>query len=312
MAIVPTGIPAGICTIDSSESWPLSAFDCTGTPRRAARVFAAVMPGRCAAPPAPAMMTFRPRSAAVSAYSNSRSGVRCADTTRTSCATPSDSSVSLACRIVSQSERDPMMMPTATPVASSAHAGILTASSAAYRPAERHREVWFERIEHGTEQGLPGALFLSVAAIRDRGQHSCSRTSGAGRADRRSRTLSIAPSPFVRTSRSRQRSACLEVADCAALDTGFLRSVVRAPRMAELVSTFMSSLAMYCFWRRSASRDRIRPRCLDRRQRAVRRVRGSLNLVVASRPSSLLAERPSPPAPRVSCSLLLGFESVNG
>ena len=43
------------------------------------------MPGRCAAPPAPAMMTSRPRARAPAAYSNSRSGVRCADTTRTSC-----------------------------------------------------------------------------------------------------------------------------------------------------------------------------------------------------------------------------------
>ena len=32
MASVPTGMPAGICTIDSSESWPDSAFDSTGTP----------------------------------------------------------------------------------------------------------------------------------------------------------------------------------------------------------------------------------------------------------------------------------------
>ena len=47
-----------------------------------------------------------------SAYSNSRSGVRWAETTRTSLDTPSWSSVSLARRMVSQSERDPMMMPT--------------------------------------------------------------------------------------------------------------------------------------------------------------------------------------------------------
>src|SRR5690606_33022036 len=32
MAMVPTGTPAGICTMDSRESMPLSMRDCTGTP----------------------------------------------------------------------------------------------------------------------------------------------------------------------------------------------------------------------------------------------------------------------------------------
>jgi hypothetical protein len=57
-------------------------------------------------------MTSRPRPAAELAYSNSRSGVRWADTTRTSCGTPSASSVATACVIVSQSDREPMMTPT--------------------------------------------------------------------------------------------------------------------------------------------------------------------------------------------------------
>jgi phosphoribosylcarboxyaminoimidazole (NCAIR) mutase len=34
---------------------------------------------KCAAPPAPAMITLSPRSLAVFAYSNIKSGVRCAD-----------------------------------------------------------------------------------------------------------------------------------------------------------------------------------------------------------------------------------------
>ena len=65
IASVPTGMPFGICTIDSSESTPVQRAS-TKPARRApaARVFAAVMPGRCAAPPAPAMMTCSPRSAA--------------------------------------------------------------------------------------------------------------------------------------------------------------------------------------------------------------------------------------------------------
>ena len=76
MAKVATGIPAGICTMESSESMPFSAFDCTGTPNTGRLVLAAVMPGRCAAPPAPAMMASRPRARAPAAYSNNRSGVR--------------------------------------------------------------------------------------------------------------------------------------------------------------------------------------------------------------------------------------------
>ena len=76
IANVATGTPAGICTIDSSESRPPSDFDCTGTPRTGRVVLAAVMPGRCAAPPAPAISTSRPRARAPEAYSNNRSGVR--------------------------------------------------------------------------------------------------------------------------------------------------------------------------------------------------------------------------------------------
>ena len=84
MDSVPTGTPAGICTIDSSESRPFKVSDWTGTPSTGRDVFEAVMPGRCAAPPAPAIRTSRPRPRAEAAYSNSRSGVRCADTTRVS------------------------------------------------------------------------------------------------------------------------------------------------------------------------------------------------------------------------------------
>src|SRR6266851_7378082 len=76
MASVPTGIPAGICAMERSESRPLRAFDSTGTPRTGRTVFDAVMPGRWAAPPAPAMMTSMPRFSAVAAYSKRRSGVR--------------------------------------------------------------------------------------------------------------------------------------------------------------------------------------------------------------------------------------------
>ena len=88
--------PSGICTIESSASTPLSTVAGTGTPSTGTSVFAATMPGRCAAPPAPAMITCSPRASAVAAYSNIQSGVRCAETTRTSCGTPSSASSSRA------------------------------------------------------------------------------------------------------------------------------------------------------------------------------------------------------------------------
>src|SRR5262249_11300832 len=109
---VATGTPARICTIDSSESSPPRDFDCTGTPRTGSVVFAAAMPGRWAAPPAPAIKTSSPRARLPAAYSNSRSGVRCAETTRTSYGIESWSNCSAAARIVSQSDDEPMMMPT--------------------------------------------------------------------------------------------------------------------------------------------------------------------------------------------------------
>src|SRR5882762_4621726 len=112
MASVPTGMPAGICAMERSESRPFKAFDSTGTPRTGRTVFEAVMPGRWAAPPAPAMMTSMPRFSAVAAYSKRRSGVRCAETTRVSCGTRSSPSVLEANFMVSQSEPEPMMMPT--------------------------------------------------------------------------------------------------------------------------------------------------------------------------------------------------------
>src|SRR3569623_68701 len=57
------------------------------------------------------MITSRPRCSAPAAYSNNRSGVRCADTTRVSNGTASCSSVAAACCSVSQSGFAPMMSP---------------------------------------------------------------------------------------------------------------------------------------------------------------------------------------------------------
>ena len=81
IANVATGMPAGICTVDSSESIPFSDVEGIGTPITGRIVCAAMTPARCAAPPAPAMITRIPRSAAFFAKSALRSGERCADVT---------------------------------------------------------------------------------------------------------------------------------------------------------------------------------------------------------------------------------------
>src|SRR5690606_23519781 len=67
MAKVATGMPLGIWTMECSESTPHSALDCTGTPSTGTTVLAAIMPGRWAAPPAPAMIALSPRPRAASA-----------------------------------------------------------------------------------------------------------------------------------------------------------------------------------------------------------------------------------------------------
>src|SRR5436190_18162735 len=95
---------------------PLSVAVCTGTPMTGTTVCAAIMPGRCAAPPAPAMITSMPRPAAAHAYSAISVGVRCADTTRFSCGTPKRVSISSASRIVSQSDLLPMITATSSDV----------------------------------------------------------------------------------------------------------------------------------------------------------------------------------------------------
>src|SRR5438093_2686272 len=137
-ASVPTGTPAGIWTIDSSESSPES-LDSSGTPSTGSVVFAATAPGNAAAPPAAAMITSRPRSSAVAAYSASSSGVRWAESTRVSNGTPRDSRVSAVCRIVSQSDLEPMITPTSGSATSLLPSPVLQPAkcrfSAAPRPA---------------------------------------------------------------------------------------------------------------------------------------------------------------------------------
>ena len=68
MATVATGTPAGIWTMESRLSIPFRLLLSTGTPITGRGVIEAVIPGRCAAPPAPATMTLSPRPRASSAY----------------------------------------------------------------------------------------------------------------------------------------------------------------------------------------------------------------------------------------------------
>mmetsp|Transcript_48310 Transcript_48310/g.114089 ORF Transcript_48310/g.114089 Transcript_48310/m.114089 type:complete len:273 (-) Transcript_48310:904-1722(-) len=112
MATVATGTPRGICTIESSESLPDSAVVLTGTPMTGTGVMAATMPGKCAAPPAPAMITLIPRSGADCANSYILAGVRCAETMVSSKGTPKRVNSSAAPFMTGRSESEPMMIDT--------------------------------------------------------------------------------------------------------------------------------------------------------------------------------------------------------
>ena len=58
-----TGTPPGICRMDKTESQPsIELDDFTGTPITGIGVIEATIPGRCAAPPAPAITTLIPLS----------------------------------------------------------------------------------------------------------------------------------------------------------------------------------------------------------------------------------------------------------
>lgn len=114
METVATGTPAGICTMESSESMPSRWRSGTGTPITGSGVTLASMPGRCAAPPAPAMTTRRPRSAAVEPQAIISCGIRWAETTSASYPTPNSSRAFAASSITGQSESEPMTRPTRT------------------------------------------------------------------------------------------------------------------------------------------------------------------------------------------------------
>ena len=88
MATVPTGMPAGIWTVESRESSPPRSEVVIGTPITGRVVREASTPARWAALPAAAMITWMPRSSAPVAKAWALSGVRWAEMTRASQATP--------------------------------------------------------------------------------------------------------------------------------------------------------------------------------------------------------------------------------
>src|SRR5579884_2694212 len=118
------------------------------------------MPGRCAAPPAPAIMTRRPRSCAVLPYCAMSSGVLCAETMRISCATPKRSHISAAPRMVGRSESLPMTMPTSGAMRVSFQPGTTEAGERAACPPCRVRR------EPAARQGRALGRLILVATRR--------------------------------------------------------------------------------------------------------------------------------------------------
>src|SRR2546428_9093613 len=79
--------------MERSESSPARLVVGIGTPMTGRMVWAATTPPRCAAPPAATIIAFRPRPAADRAYSDVRSGDRCAEIMSSSYGTPNRSRV---------------------------------------------------------------------------------------------------------------------------------------------------------------------------------------------------------------------------
>ena len=107
-----TGTPEGICTIENSESCPASWGVKIGSPITGRVVWAASTPGRAAALPAAAMITWSPRSTALDPYSATRRGSRWALSTSSSYSTPNFSSMTAAVLAFSSSEVEPSTIPT--------------------------------------------------------------------------------------------------------------------------------------------------------------------------------------------------------
>ena len=112
MAASPPARPWAFARWTTASLRRAGISDGTGTPSTGTVVLAASMPGRCAAPPAPAMITRMPRSLASAAYSNMSSGVRWADTTFCFVVhAKSGPSISTACLCDVPTEEEPITTP---------------------------------------------------------------------------------------------------------------------------------------------------------------------------------------------------------
>ncbi|SVB02774.1 uncharacterized protein METZ01_LOCUS155628, partial [marine metagenome] len=112
IAIVATGIPGGICTVEYNASIPFKGPPSIGTPMTGSVVCAAMAPARCAALPAPAMITSMPRLLALSAYSIVVFGDLCADDIVISKEISNSSKILAHSFILSKSESLPITMLT--------------------------------------------------------------------------------------------------------------------------------------------------------------------------------------------------------
>jgi len=112
IATVATGMPPGICTVDSKASIPCRLPAAMGTPMTGFTVWAAVAPARWAASPAAAMNTWQPLLSAVSMYSWVWVGVRCADRIFTSWGMLNSFKMVMQCSMVFRSELEPIKIAT--------------------------------------------------------------------------------------------------------------------------------------------------------------------------------------------------------
>ncbi len=96
--------------MDNMESHPsIELLDFIGTPITGKGEIEATIPGKCAAPPAPAIITNIPRPCALEAKSTIRFGVLCALTMVTSTGIPNSFRISTASCIICRSESLPII-----------------------------------------------------------------------------------------------------------------------------------------------------------------------------------------------------------
>jgi hypothetical protein len=112
IAIVATGTPPGICAVESSASNPFKEEESIGTPITGRAEWAATVPAKWAAPPAPAIKIATPFLSASEIYLRVQSGDRWAEVIANSCVTPNSFNTTAACSITAKSDSLPMTILT--------------------------------------------------------------------------------------------------------------------------------------------------------------------------------------------------------